>query len=117
MSDNARVLDALANYIQVLQKYRSMHEKDEERIQFSDHLAGAASIFAEYQLHGSQGCLRELVARERRKYGWSILSGQHAHIIERAFRDFAKLLEQVHSRSNQSLMDVNSANASRLNDN
>jgi hypothetical protein len=50
-------------------------------------------MYAAIAKHCSLEGLRQLVASERRCYGWSFLSGPPGEAAETAFDQFAKLVE------------------------
>ncbi len=84
---------ALADYIAVLEKSASDTNRAEDRSRHQQHLASAALMYAAIAKHCSLEGLRQLVASERRSYGWSFLSGPPSEAAETAFDQFAKLVE------------------------
>ncbi len=84
---------ALADYIAVLEQSASETNRAEDRSRYQQHLASAALMYAAIAKHCSLEGLRQLVASERRSYGWSFLSGPPGEAAETAFDQFAKLVE------------------------
>jgi hypothetical protein len=89
MSD---ILDGLAKYVAVLQMASRQTHRAEDRPSYTKHLAAAAQFF-EAAHTGHLEELRSLVASERHAYGWGYLSDAAGSAAERAFDDFAKLVE------------------------
>ncbi len=84
---------ALADYIAVLERSASETNRAEDRSRYQQHLASAALMYAAISKHCSLEGLRQLVASERRSYGWSFLSGPPGAAAETAFDRFARLVE------------------------
>lgn len=86
---------ALANYIESLEAGSSRTHRAEERGLYQQHLAVAALMFVAIENQTSIAKVRELVASERRSYGWSFLEGPEGKAVETAFNEFAKLVENA----------------------
>lgn len=84
---------ALAEYIAVLDDSAAKTLRAEERGRYQQHLALAALMYAALEKHRSVEKLKELVASERRSYGWDYLGGPEGKAAEAAFNVFAKLVE------------------------
>jgi hypothetical protein len=89
MSD---ILDALAKYVAVLDMSARQTHRAEDRPSYTQHLAAAAQFFGAAHA-GRLEELRGLVASERHAYGWGYLSDAEGSAAEKAFDDFAKLVE------------------------
>lgn len=85
------LLTALANYIQILAEASEQTRRAEDRPRYTEHLAAAARMFVAAQ-RGSEA-LQKLVADERRAYGWSYLADETGARAERAFNEFAAIVE------------------------
>lgn len=90
------LFDALAAYVAVLSRSaRETHRADDRHI-YTQHLAAAARFFL--ALHaGRVEELRSLVASERHAYGWDYLSDAEGAAAEKAFDDFAKVVEATNA--------------------
>lgn len=90
------LFDALAKYVEVL--YRSAHEthRAEDRHTYTQHLAAAARFFVAAHA-GRLEELRALVASERHTYGWGYLSHAEGAAAEKAFDEFAKVVEATNA--------------------
>ncbi|MFQ6021872.1 MAG: hypothetical protein ACE5NW_04055 [Acidiferrobacterales bacterium] len=84
---------ALAEYISSLGASAAKTQRAEDRSRYQQHLAAAALMYAALEKHRSIEKLRELVASERRSYGWDYLDGSEGKAAEVAFNAFAKLVE------------------------
>lgn len=84
---------ALADYITSLEAGAAQTHRAEDRARYQQHLAAAALMFAAVEKHKSIEKLKELVASERRSYGWDFLEGSEGKYVEDAFNVFAKLVE------------------------
>ncbi len=87
--------DALARYIEVLSTSRSRTTTANDRHVYTEHLAAAALMFASFHTASPIATLKKHVADERRAYGWGFLSGEEGSAAEKAFDEFAKLVEAV----------------------
>ena len=90
------VFNALAGYIAALD--RSAHEthRAEDRRAYTEHLAAAARCFV--MVHAGRITeLRALIASERRAYGTAYLSGAEGSAAEKAFDDFARVVEAANA--------------------
>ncbi len=67
----------------------------EDRRRYQQHLAAAVLIYAALEKHRSREKLKELVASERRSYGWDYLDGSEGKAAEAAFDEFAKFVETM----------------------
>lgn len=83
----------LAAYAAVLSESLRNTHRDENRTRYRDRLA-AALIFERLQ-HDDLVSTRELVAEERRSFGWDFLDGQAGATAESAFSRFAEFIEQL----------------------
>ena len=83
------VLDALANYLQVLASSADTTPRAEERRLYEMHLALGARMFVA-AARQQPSDLAKLVQAERRNYGWSFLPGDEGDRAERAFNAFAE---------------------------
>ena len=86
---------ALANYIAVLESSAAKSHRAEDRGRYQQHLASAALMFVAVEKQRSLEKLKELVASERRSFGWGYLDGSEGKTAEAAFNDFAKLVENA----------------------
>ena len=84
---------ALADYIAVLHTSAAKTHRAEDRDRYQQHLAAAALMYAALEKHRSVAKLKELVASERRSYGWDYLDGSEGKAAEAAFNAFATLVE------------------------
>lgn len=89
------VLDKLAEYISVLSASSEGTSQANDRPVYAGHMAAAAAMFSEYYRNRSVTRLKELVAGQRRDYGWGYLSGDAGESAERAFDTFAEFVEQL----------------------
>lgn len=84
--------DALAAYVAVLSRSAQQSHRAEDRPVYTRHLAVAAQFFL--AVHGGRiEELRSLVASERHAYGWGYLSNEEGAAAEKAFDDFARIVE------------------------
>jgi hypothetical protein len=85
-------LQALAAYVEVLSASAAATQHSNDRPEYTKRLASAARIFL--LLHqGRQAEAIQLVAEERRAYGWSYLSGAPGAAAAIAFSTFAATLD------------------------
>ena len=87
--------NALADYISALEASAEETHRSEDRNRYQQHLAAAALMYAAMEKHRSMDKLRELVASERRSYGWDYLDGPEGKAAEAAFDAFARLVESA----------------------
>jgi hypothetical protein len=92
---------ALADYISVLEQSSAKTNRAEDRSRYQKHLASAALMFCVIQQQQSVDKLRELVAAERRSYGWDFLDGPAGKAAESAFHRFAQLVEHEPPQHNK----------------
>jgi hypothetical protein len=86
------LLQALANYIQILAEASEQTHRAEDRPRYTAHLAAAAQMFvAAYQ---DSKMLQKLLEDERRAHGWSYLADEAGARAERAFNEFATCVER-----------------------
>jgi hypothetical protein len=90
-----QIKSALAEYISSLEASAAKTHRAEDRSRYQHHLAAAALMYAALEKHRSIEKLRELVASERRSYGWDYLDGPEGKAAEVAFDEFAKLVETM----------------------
>ncbi len=83
----------LADYIASLETSAARTRRGEDRVRYEQHLASAALLFAAIEKQRSIDKIKEVVASERRSYGWDYLSGPEGKAAESAFDAFAKLVE------------------------
>ncbi len=88
-----RIEDKLAEYIAILASSEERTRHANERPMYTRHLAMAAVMFSDFHNTGSLAKLREHVQTERRSYGWSHLTGPEGAEAEKAFDQFARLVE------------------------
>jgi hypothetical protein len=86
------LLTALANYIQVLAEASEQTSRAEDRRRYTDRLAASARMFV--AAHQNSEALQTLVADERRAYGRSYLSDEAGARTERAFDEFAAIVDE-----------------------
>lgn len=91
-----QVLIALAEYVATLDKSSKQTTRAEDRVRYEQHLATSARMFEAIQRRAVDE-LKELVASERRVFGWGYLSGPEGEAAERAFNNFAKHVESTFS--------------------
>jgi hypothetical protein len=92
----ATLIDALAQYIEVLSRSAQATTRAEDRSTYTGHLAAAAKIFA--CLHsGRLSEAKEIVSEQRRSYGWGFLSGDEGSAASTAFDRFATIVESSHA--------------------
>jgi trehalose-6-phosphate synthase len=85
---------ALADYASVLEQSAIETHRAEDRIRYQQHLAAAAQMFVAIVKEKSIIKLKELVAAERRSYGWDYLSEPAGEAAEKAFHIFATMVER-----------------------
>ena len=88
----SELLDALATYVEVLNRSARETRRADDRHTYTQHLAAAAQIFVAAHA-GRMEELRALVATERHAYGWGYLSDAEGEAAEKAFDGFAKIIE------------------------
>jgi len=88
----ATLLDALAQYVDVLSRASHATTRAEDRTTYASHLAAAAEIFS--CLHsGRLSDAKAIVGDQRRAYGWGYLSGDEGATATTAFDRFASIIE------------------------
>jgi hypothetical protein len=87
------ILDALATYVSVLDHSAEHTHRAEDRLAYAKHLAAAARMFSAAHTR-SFAELKTIVASERRAYGWAFLSDAEGEAAEKAFNEFANLVER-----------------------
>ena len=87
-------LDKLLTYAEALARCADDTTRAEDRAIYMQHLAAVARMFVA-ALAGRRQELEELVATERRAFGWGYLSGAEGSAAERAFDVFAKATEST----------------------
>ena len=88
-----RLEEALATYVGVLKSSADRTTMANDRHTYEQHLAAAARMLAALHEDLSLVALREQVASERHAYGWGYLSGDAGTSAEKAFDEFAKIVE------------------------
>jgi hypothetical protein len=89
----ANLLDALAEYVNVLSTSMERTRRAEDRSVYVQHLAAAALIFQSLQQSNlAKAC--ELVAIEQQAFGRSFLDGEEGRDAEAAFARLAKSFGQ-----------------------
>ena len=83
----------LAEYASVLEQSAKETHRAEDRTRYQQHLASAALMFVAIVKDESISKLKELVATERRSYGWDFLSEPAGEAAEKAFHTFATIVE------------------------
>jgi hypothetical protein len=92
----ATLLDALAQYVEVLSHSSHTTTRAEDRSTYTGHLAAAAEIFT--CLHsGRLADAKAIVSEQRRAYGWGYLSGGEGAAATTAFDRFASIIEASHA--------------------
>lgn len=92
----ATLINALAQYIEVLSRSAQATTRAEDRSTYTSHLAAAAEIFV--CLHsGRLSEAKILVSDQRRAYGWGYLSGDEGSAATTAFDRFASMVELSHA--------------------
>jgi len=85
----------LCNYAEVLAKSADETTRAEDRTVYTQRLAAVARMFvAAY--HGQRTELENMIASERRAFGWGYLSGVEGTAAEQVFDEFAKIIESEH---------------------
>ena len=84
----------LATYIAALSSAVGKTRRAEDRSRYRDHLATAALVFERLQ-EGDLVSAKQLVADERRSFGWDILDGETGASAESAFSRFAEFIERL----------------------
>jgi hypothetical protein len=92
----ATLIDALAQYIEVLSHSAQATTRAEDRSTYTSHLAAAAEIFACLN-SGRLPEAKKLVSDQRRAYGWGYLSGDEGSAATTAFDRFASMVESSHA--------------------
>lgn len=87
--------EALATYVGALKNGADRTTMANDRPTYEQHLAATARMLAALHEDPSLVALREVVASERRAYGWGYLSGDAGAEAERAFDEFAKIVDAV----------------------
>jgi hypothetical protein len=85
----------LCNYAEVLAKSADRSTRAEDRTVYAQRLAVVARMMVAAH-HGKRTELENLIASERRAFGWGYLSGVEGAAAERAFDEFAKSVETKH---------------------
>ena len=88
----SELLGSLAKYVEVLNRSAQETHHAEDRNVYTQHLAAAAQFFVAVHA-GRAEELRALVASEQHAYGWGYLSNAEGAAAEKAFADFAKIVE------------------------
>ena len=92
----ATLLDALAQYVEVLSHSSHVTTRAEDRTIYASHLAAAAEIFL--CLHsGRLSDAKAIVGDQRRAFGWGYLSGEAGAASTTAFDRFASIIEASHA--------------------
>ena len=91
------IIAKLAEYVAALASSAEKTNHANDRVTYTQRLAIAAVMFAEFHRTGSMEKLRERVQDERRSYGWSYLSGPEGEEAEKAFGQFANFVESLRS--------------------
>ena len=86
---------ALAEYIDVLDKSALRTHRAEDRSRYQQHLSSAALMFAALEKHRSIEKFKEVVASERRSYGWGYLDGPEGKSAESAFHTLVKVVQRA----------------------
>jgi len=87
------LLAGLATYITVLAQCADRTHRAEDRPRYEKHLAAAARMLPAIQEGARMRSLARLVADEKRGFGWSYLSDAESDAAERAFSEFAGLVD------------------------
>jgi hypothetical protein len=87
-------LPELATYIAALSNAVEKTRRAEDRSRYRDHLAAAALVFERLQ-QGDLVSGKQLVADERRSFGWDFLDGEAGASAESAFSRFAEFIEHL----------------------
>jgi hypothetical protein len=66
----------------------------EDRSRYRDHLAAAALVFERLQ-QGDVVSAKQLIAEERRSFGWDYLDGDASAAAESAFSSYADFVEHL----------------------
>jgi hypothetical protein len=90
------LLDTLAKYVSALDQSARGTHRAEDRLAYTRHLAAAAQFFVAAHA-GRIADLQALVASERHAFGWGHLSDAEGSAAEKAFDDFAKVLEATNA--------------------
>jgi len=61
---------------------------------YAEHESSLHQLKALLAEQGNHEAIAELLARERRSYGWSFLSGTHGERVEQSFNALANAVEQ-----------------------
>jgi hypothetical protein len=85
MTDIEGILNALTDYVTVLERSIGTTSFANDRPIYQGHLAVAASMYAAVHRGASPSELREKVAEERHAYGWGYLQGNEGAAAETAF--------------------------------
>ena len=99
-SRQSKFVMPLANTLQALiDAYQSallsgLPASPSESTLYAAHDASLQKLKALLTEAGNQQAIAELLAHERRGFGWSFLSGTHGKIVEEAFNALASALEQ-----------------------
>ena len=84
----------LATYVAVLADALRNTTRAEDRTRYRDHLAAAALVFERLQ-QGDVVSAKQLIAEERRSFGWGYLSGDAGAAAESALSSFADFIEPL----------------------
>jgi hypothetical protein len=84
----------VATYIAALSNAAKKTRRAEDRSRYRDHLAIAALMFERLQ-QGDFVSAKQLVADERRSFGWDSLDGEAGANAESAFSSFAEFIERL----------------------
>jgi len=92
-----KIIAKIAEYVAVLASCAERTNHANDRSIYTQRLATAAGMFAEFHRTGSMEKLKERIQAERRSYGWSYLSGPEGEEAEKAFGQFADFVESLRS--------------------
>ena len=95
MTDAEGILNALTDYVTVLEDSVGTTSFANDRPIYQRHLAAAATIYAMVHRGASPSKLKEKVAEERHAYGWGYLQGNEGDAAESAFHKFATFVEKL----------------------
>ena len=87
-------IQELAAYVAVLANALRKTRRAEDRSRYRDHLATAALVFERLQ-QGDLVSAKQLIAEERRSFGWDYLDGDDGAAAESAFSRFADFIERL----------------------
>ncbi|MBN2239759.1 MAG: hypothetical protein JW712_08290 [Dehalococcoidales bacterium] len=93
--DTECLLQELAGYTAVLAENAAKTNYANDRPSYEKHLAMAARMFVAIQYNNSLEELQKLLQTEISSDGWDYLQGEFGNTTEKAFCEFAAVIEEI----------------------